>query len=1255
MSQVSVTAQEPLNDEYEGLTAVHALVSKITSALNTSLHSHTQTLQLLAIQRTTPNLPFPLIAPGRTLIKRGTLLKVDREQRLREFLLLSDSLIWLSKASEREWEWTSSPTMEDRDVWVQAIRSAKASLLMTLNITQGDSTLTSSSSNTHLRRTLQALPHIPDSSPRAKSNGKRAQKQERRRIVEHFIPPPWVPDAKAESCMRIVRRSCTFLPFPTSLRIGPLQDKRRPATTVLFHAESHANIALPATCTDPAVSLWRAETRTIVLHIRKSGPIPPANNSSATFFFYSGVGYRQTFGLQRRAGLIWGKSVYAVRDSFYAHNSRDVTTEDLPEDLIAEMHHGGNQPTGHGAVDSDSGLPKRNRRIAFAPSSEAVHRAPVTIFPQKDDAKRFSLVLTGKGTVGRGAGLDIGEGEGSLSAPSMEQTSSAPTLMSEPSPASSRSRRTVFDGLERGIAAGRLQRLLGRDGKSRKGSKAAVDLVRGLRSDAAKKNEAKFIAEVIDEIRKEITSKDMDIKGGAVCKLTYLDMLGYDMSWASFHVVEVMSSPHLHLKTGGYLAAAQSFDENTDVLMLTTNLLKKASRSRPALNCLAHILTPELARDLALDIVPMLNHSRPLIRKRAILVLYKMMLLDPDALDRGFAKLREKLEDPDIGVISATVNALCELSRREPQRCLVLAPQLFNLLTSSSNNWMLIKIVKLFGALTPHEFRLVRKLQPPLTDLISTTPAISLLYECVRTCIIGGMFQGSSGSSLARTCVQKLAAFLENPDQNLKYIALLALVKIAPSHPHLVAEHQRLILASISDNDMSIRLRALDLLSVMVNRQTLQHVVQHLLSHLSPGSVPGNGLSATQALNHAVSGAATSSLPPNLSTPYRLDVSHRILEMCSRDLYDNVDDFEWYLSVLVDLSYVARVPIGGDIRDQLLDLVARVRSVRPFAVRLMAKLLDEAAPSGDDDGCVEVYWAAAWICGEYCSDLPNPLQTAAKLLSGKACNLPPTILSVYMTSALKLIGHWAYNLAIEWDDAHLTGARQDVDETISQVADFLDNSHIEVQERAATLGQLLRFLKADLASYGHTESSTNDSPLFPKSLKLIHPLSSPFELNAVASEAQGKVRMPEGLDLDIDIVPISVRASPELTGNTQPKKRKKKDPNKQSGLMGSEDAAPPIGSLSGNQKDLSSTQFSGGDDLDSIPIVALDGLVLGLPGSSPSNNRPDRPAVVTQGEMPEDAPHEGHGVLPPVSLSSETVQSPGPVPVVRSKKVGQRA
>ena len=62
----------------------------------------------------------------------------------------------------------------------------------------------------------------------------------------------------------------------------------------------------------------------------------------------------------------------------------------------------------------------------------------------------------------------------------------------------------------------------------------------------------------------------------------------------------------------------------------------------------------------------------------------------------------------------------------------------------------------------------MKKLQPPITELISTTPAISLLYECVHTCIVGGMLQHASGDSLAELCVTKLAAFLQDPDQNCK-------------------------------------------------------------------------------------------------------------------------------------------------------------------------------------------------------------------------------------------------------------------------------------------------------------------------------------------------------------------------------------------------------------------------------------------------------------------------------------------------------
>lgn len=71
--------------------------------------------------------------------------------------------------------------------------------------------------------------------------------------------------------------------------------------------------------------------------------------------------------------------------------------------------------------------------------------------------------------------------------------------------------------------------------------------------------------------------------------------------------------------------------------------------------------------------------------------------------------------------------------------------------------------------MTPHEPRLAHKLQKPIKDLINTTHAISLLYECVHTCIVGGMLQPHSGDNLARICATKLATFLQDPDQNRKF------------------------------------------------------------------------------------------------------------------------------------------------------------------------------------------------------------------------------------------------------------------------------------------------------------------------------------------------------------------------------------------------------------------------------------------------------------------------------------------------------
>jgi len=43
------------------------------------------------------------------------------------------------------------------------------------------------------------------------------------------------------------------------------------------------------------------------------------------------------------------------------------------------------------------------------------------------------------------------------------------------------------------------------------------------------------------------------------------------------------------------------------------------------------------------------------------------------------------------------------------------------------------------------------------------------------------------------------------------------MVKITPTHPHLVSEYQEEILDSLEDADLSIRMRALELITAMVS------------------------------------------------------------------------------------------------------------------------------------------------------------------------------------------------------------------------------------------------------------------------------------------------------------------------------------------------------------------------------------------------------------------------------------------------------
>lgn len=174
--------------------------------------------------------------------------------------------------------------------------------------------------------------------------------------------------------------------------------------------------------------------------------------------------------------------------------------------------------------------------------------------------------------------------------------------------------------------------------------KTLSDVIKGIR--ASKRDSSKHISQCIAEIRTELVSSDMFVKANALEKLTFLQMMGYSMSFASFQATEVMSSPRFAHKRIGYHAASQSFTQDTEEVILAVNLLKKELKGAVAggsqdvynaglaINCLSNIVTEELARDLLPELTNLLTHPQPYLRKKAILVLFKTFVRYPDGRNR---------------------------------------------------------------------------------------------------------------------------------------------------------------------------------------------------------------------------------------------------------------------------------------------------------------------------------------------------------------------------------------------------------------------------------------------------------------------------------------------------------------------------------------------------------------------------------------------------------------------------------------------
>lgn len=379
----------------------------------------------------------------------------------------------------------------------------------------------------------------------------------------------------------------------------------------------------------------------------------------------------------------------------------------------------------------------------------------------------------------------------------------------------------------------------------------------------------------------------------------------------------------------------------------------------------------------------------------------------------------------------------------------------------------------------------------------------------------------------------------------MRYVALLAFNKIVLTHPFLVAQQEDVILECIDSEDITIRIKALDLVQGMVSSDNLVSIVSRLMRQLKTSSAAsGNskrGQEETEANSNEESAPrrSRSSRSPQAPAPlpedYIVDVIGRILSMCAQNNYSHLVDFEWYIDVLTQLIRLAPVPrvqegtapstrdaldVSEKIGDEIRNVAVKVRAIRYAAVAAAESILQQMTSESPATHSVSlgVIKPAAFVVGEFCSSLPNSEDALSYLLHLLPRTKNPEALATLLQATIKILAHISGDEQAIWTSERKSRISLLLARVIHALDSLTMHPYLEVQERAVEFSELLK-LTAEAVS-GQSAATDDEHQGTPLLLtQAIPSLFSGWELNSVAQGAQRSVPMPDDLDLDEPIHP----------------------------------------------------------------------------------------------------------------------------------------
>jgi AP-3 complex subunit delta len=313
----------------------------------------------------------------------------------------------------------------------------------------------------------------------------------------------------------------------------------------------------------------------------------------------------------------------------------------------------------------------------------------------------------------------------------------------------------------------------------------------------------------------------------------------------------------------------------------------------------------------------------------------------------------------------------------------------------------------------------------------------------------------------------------------VKYLGLLGLNNIMSVYPKIVSDMKEIIIECLDDEDITIRYRALDLICGVVSKKNMKGIIQKLIK-----------------------------ICKTSDGQYRNVLIEKIITTCAKNTYEFIPSFQWYITILTDLTQLKGLENGELIASQLKNTVIRVKSIRAFAIEQLLELLNSKRIHEENletSSLLYVIDSAIWIIGEFVSESTIELDIILKsILSSDIQAFPTYLQSSFIQTIMKIYAASAVSSKpsmMEGTNSDLKSLSGMRDEIRTGIDEFLKSSDVEVQERATTCAKLLQI---------HEEFLENGIDIGAQIKSLFSE-----ELNPVAPGSQKKVQLPEGLDLDV--------------------------------------------------------------------------------------------------------------------------------------------